>query len=106
MSGYDKYEIVGESWSPDPRERRLRFMAQMMDKPLYLLLALLALAAVERLGDWIPGYEPSIWFALGIWLAALVALRLIVIRAVRAFRAAFDIPAPRREGVGREPTQE
>lgn len=98
-----KYEIRGETWSPDPRERRLRVIAQMVDKPLYVAAVVLAFALAARgPGMVVPGYEPSGWFVLGLWVLMCIAARLVVLGFLGWFRAAFDIPAPPRADRKRE----
>jgi hypothetical protein len=93
----DRYEIVGEEWSPDPVERRRRALAQLVDKPLTVILVALAFGLAARgPGSLVEGYEPSGWFVLGLWLALSVAARLLIVGAVRRMRAAWNIPAPRR----------
>ena len=93
----DKYEIVGETWSPDARERRLRVFAQLVDKPLFLVIVALAFAVAARgPGMLIPGYEPSGWFVFGLWALMCVAARLLILAFLARFRAVKNIPAPRR----------
>ena len=93
MSG--RFDIVGEDYVADPRERRLRVAAQLIDKPLFLLCVAVAFAAAARgPGLLIPGYEPSGWFVLGLWILLSVAARLVILAALRRFRAAYAIPAP------------
>ncbi len=91
-------EPVGEEWSADPRERRLRVTAQLIDKPLYMVGVAFAFATAARgPGLLVPGYEPSGWFVFGLWVLLCVALRLGILGFLAWFRARFDIPAPRRE---------
>jgi hypothetical protein len=91
-------EPIGEDWVADPRERRLRVAAQLIDKPLYLVAVVFAFAAAARGPGMIaPGYEPSGWFVLGLWVLLCIALRLGILGFLAWFRARFDIPAPRRE---------
>lgn len=94
----DRFEIVGESWSADPRERRLRVIAQLVDKPLFLVLVALAFGLAARgPGLAIEGYRPSGWFVLGVWICLSVAVRLAISVWLARFRAAHRIPAPRAE---------
>lgn len=88
-------EPVGEVWSPDPRERRLRVIAQLIDKPLTVLAVAVAFAAAARgPGLIVPGYTPSGWFVFGLWVSMSIAARLAISAMVARFRAAFAIPAP------------
>ena len=88
-------EPVGEVWSPDPRERRLRVIAQLIDKPLTVLAVAVAFAAAARgPGLLVPGYVPSGWFVLGLWVAFSVAARLTIAAFLARFRARHAIPAP------------
>ena len=99
----DKYEIRGETWSPDARERRLRVVAQLIDKPLFMVIVALAFALAARgPGMVIPGYQPSGWFVFGLWVAMCVAARLMILAFLARFRAVKNIPAPTRASEKRE----
>ena len=94
----DKYEIVGEDYVADPRERRLRVLAQLMDKPLTVLLVAVAFAAAARGPSLlIPGYRPSGWFVFGLWVSFIIAVRLVLVALLGWFRSAFSIPAAKAE---------
>lgn len=94
----DKWQVVGEEWSPDPRVRRLRVLAQLMDKPLTVIAVALAFGLAARgPGLIVPGYVPSGWFVLGIWVALSVSARLAIVALVARFRARHAIPAPRAD---------
>jgi hypothetical protein len=98
-----RFEIVGEDWVADPRERALRVIAQLLDKPLTVALVALAFGLAARgPGLLIEGYRPSGWFVLGMWACLSVAARLVVIGLVARFRAAFGIPAPAARTDGSE----
>jgi hypothetical protein len=98
-----RFEIVGEDWVADPRERALRVAAQLMDKPLTVALVVLAFGLAARgPGLLIEGYRPSGWFVLGMWICLSVLARLAVVGVVARFRAAFGIPAPRASAEGSE----
>ena len=89
-----RHGVPGETWVADPRERRLRVVAQLIDKPLSVLLIALAFALAARGPGWlIEGYRPSGWFVFGLWVCLSVAIRLVVVTVLRRFRAAFAIPA-------------
>ena len=99
----DKYEIKGEVWSPDPKERRLRVLAQLIDKPLFLVIVAFAFAVAARgPGMVVPGYQPSGWFVLGLWVLICVAARLLILAFLARFRAVKNIPAPMRASEKRE----
>jgi hypothetical protein len=88
-------EPIGEDWVADPRERRLRVVAQLIDKPLTMVGVAFAFAAAARgPGLLVPGYEPSGWFVFGLWVCLTVALRLAILGFLAWFRTRFDIPAP------------
>jgi hypothetical protein len=88
-------EPVGEVWSPDPRERRLRVIAQLIDKPLTVLAVAVAFAAAARgPGLIVPGYVPSGWFVFGLWVSMSIAARLAIAALLARFRATYAIPAP------------
>jgi hypothetical protein len=99
MTLHDKFAhlrhgVPGETWVPDARERRLRVVAQLIDKPLFVLLAAAAFALAARGPGWlIEGYRPSGWFVFGLWLCMMIALRLVISAGLRRFRRAFAIPA-------------
>lgn len=91
----DVREPAGEDYVADPRERFLRIVAQMIDKPLTVLLVFAAFGAAARgPGLLVPGYEPSAWFVLGLWLLASVAIRLTTMGLAAGFRAMAGISAP------------
>jgi uncharacterized membrane protein YcjF (UPF0283 family) len=93
-----RHSVPGETFIDDPRERRLRVIAQLIDKPLFVLLAMAGFALAARGPAWlVPGYQPSGWFVLGLWLCFIIALRLVLVGVVQRFRAAFAIPAPRAD---------
>ena len=95
MAERDKYEIVGEDYCADPRERRLRVIAQLIDKPLTVALVGIAFAAAARGPSLIfDGYRPSGWFVLGMWICLSVFARLAVLGLLARFRAAYRLTAP------------
>ena len=103
----DKYEIVGEDYAENRRERWLRAISQPIDKPLTVLGVFLAFAAAARgPGLLVPGYEPSGWFVFGLWVCLSVALRLVILGFLAWFRAIFDIPAPRPASAAVQNTEE
>lgn len=88
-----RHGVPGESWVPDPRERRLRVIAQLIDKPLSVLLIAAAFALAARGPGWlIEGYRPSGWFVFGLWVCLSIAIRLAVTGVLRRFRTAYAIP--------------
>lgn len=92
-----RHGVPGETYSENARERRLRVVAQLIDKPLFVLLAMAGFALAARGPAWIvPGYQPSGWFVLGLWLCMVVALRLVIATVVQRFRAVFTLTAPGR----------
>ena len=91
----DRYEIIGEDYVADPRERRLRVIAQLIDKPLTVLLIMVAFAAAARGPSiLVEGYQPSGWFVLGLWVCLSVMARLFVIGFLARFRARYGLTAP------------
>ncbi len=99
MAERDRYEIAGEDYCADPRERRLRVIAQLIDKPLTVALVGLAFAAAARGPSLlIDGYRPSGWFVLGMWVCLSVFARLAVLGILARYRAAYGLAAP---GAGR-----
>ena len=99
MTVHDKFAhlrhgVPGEAFVDDPRERRLRVIAQLIDKPLFVLLAMAGFALAARGPGWVvPGYQPSGWFVFGIWVGFVIAVRLVLSGVVASFRRAFAIPA-------------
>ncbi|TVQ56279.1 MAG: hypothetical protein EA355_07490 [Rhodobacteraceae bacterium] len=92
----DLREPAGEDYVADPRERFLRIVAQMIDKPLTVLLVFAAFGAAARgPGLLVPGYQPSAWFVLGLWLLGSVAIRLLTMGLASGFRAMAGIEGPR-----------
>lgn len=90
-----RHELAGEDYEPDPRRRRLKVVAQLMDKPLTVLAVAVAFAAAARgPGLLVPGYTPSGWFVLGLWVLMSIAARMAVVAAVARFRAWARVPAP------------
>jgi len=88
-------QVEGEAYEPDPRRRILRVVAQLIDKPLFVVLVGVAFAAAARgPGLLIGGYRPSGWFVLGMWMCLSVAARLAVISLLRGFRAATGLDRP------------
>ncbi len=99
MPERDRFEIVGEDYCADPRERRLRVIAQLIDKPLTVVLVGVAFAAAARGPSLlIDGYRPSGWFVLGMWVCLSVFARLAVLGILARYRAAYGLAAP---GAGR-----
>jgi hypothetical protein len=94
-----RYEIVGETWVADPRERWARAVAQLIDKPLFVVLAVFAFAAAVRgPGLLIPGYEPSDLVMLGLWLCLTMIARMGVNALLAAWRRMMGISAPTARG--------
>ncbi|SEA45679.1 hypothetical protein [Rubrimonas cliftonensis] len=92
----EDHDIRGEDYEPDPRMRRLRVLAQLIDKPLFVLLVMAAFALAARgPGLVIDGYRPSGWFVLGLWLCLSVAARLMVLGILARFRARCGLTARR-----------
>ncbi len=90
-----RLEPVGEDYVADPRERRLRVMAQLIDKPLTVIAVALAFGLAARGPTLlVPGYTPSGWFVLGIWVCLSVAARMAILAFLARFRARHAIPAP------------
>jgi hypothetical protein len=90
-----RLEPVGETYAADPRERRLRVLAQLLDKPVTVLAVALCFAVAARgPGLIVEGYRPSGWFVFGLWVCLSVAARLAISAAVARFRARHAIPAP------------
>jgi hypothetical protein len=88
-----RHGVPGERYEENPRERWLRVMAQLIDKPVFLLLVALSFALAVRGPGWvIPGYQPSGWFVFGLWLCMTVALRLMIVTVLSRLRAALAIP--------------
>jgi uncharacterized membrane protein YcjF (UPF0283 family) len=100
MTLHDKFAhlrhgVPGETYVDDPRERRLRVIAQLIDKPLFILLAMAGFALAARGPGWVvPGYQPSGWFVLGLWICFIIAVRMVLSGLVAWFRLVFAIPAP------------
>jgi hypothetical protein len=91
----DKYEIIGEDYVADPRERRLRVIAQLIDKPLTVILVAVAFGAAARGPSiLIEGYRPSGWFVLGLWVCLSIMARLFVSGILARFRARYGLTAP------------
>jgi hypothetical protein len=91
----DPREPAGEDYVADPRERFLRVVAQMIDKPLTVLLVFAAFGAAARgPGLLVPGYEPSAWFVFGLWVLSSIAIRLMTLGLAAGFRAMAGIGAP------------
>jgi uncharacterized membrane protein YcjF (UPF0283 family) len=88
-----RHGVPGERYAENPRERWLRVMVQLIDKPVFLLLVALSFALAARGPGWvIPGYQPSGWFVFGLWLCMTVALRLMIVTVLGRLRAALAIP--------------
>lgn len=90
-----RHGVPGEGWVADPRERRLRVMAQLIDKPLTLVLVAVAFTMAARGPGWVlPGTQPSGWFVLGLWLGLSAVARLAVVMALDRFRRWAGIAEP------------
>jgi hypothetical protein len=90
-----RHFVTGEEYVADPRERRLRVIAQLIDKPLTVIGVALAFALAARgPGLIVPGYTPSGWFTFGLWVTFSVALRLVIVSFLAWFRTRYAIPAP------------
>lgn len=90
-----RHGVPGEDWVADPRERRLRVIAQLIDKPLTLLLVAAAFALAARGPGWaVPGMEPSGWFVLGLWFGFSAVARLLVVLGLTRFRRWAGIAGP------------
>lgn len=84
----DWREPKGEDYEADPRLRRLKVVAQLIDKPLFVLLVALAFAAAARGPSLlIEGYRPSGLFVLGLWICLSIMARMAVLRLLSLFRA-------------------
>jgi hypothetical protein len=78
----------GEDYEADPRLRRLKVVAQLIDKPLFLILVAFAFAAAARGPSMlIDGYQPSGWFVLGLWISFSIMARMAVVWLLARFRA-------------------
>lgn len=90
-----RHGVPGEAWVADPRERRMRAIAQLIDKPLTLGLVAVAFALAARGPGWVmPGTEPSGWFVLGLWIGFSAVARLLVVVGLAHFRRWAAIPEP------------
>ncbi|MFN3614744.1 MAG: hypothetical protein ACK4WC_09325 [Rubrimonas sp.] len=91
----DRDRIIGEDYVADPRERRLRVIAQLVDKLGSVLLVGLAFAFAAGFPGWlIPGYRPSGWFVLGLWIGLSIMARLAILGFLARFRARHGLTAP------------
>ena len=99
MSAPDpRYEIVGETYVADPRERMARVVAQLIDKPLTVVLIIFAFVLAARGPGWVfAGYEPSDLVILGLWICFSIAARTGVTILLSAWRRATGITAPRSQ---------
>lgn len=89
-----RHGVPGETYVEDARERWLRVLVQLVDKPLFLLLMAASFALAARgPGMIVPGYVPSGWFVFGLWVCMTVAWRLVIIVAVRRLRMLLPAPA-------------
>ena len=96
MSAPDpRFEIVGETYAADPRERMARVVAQLIDKPLTVALVVFAFALAAKGPGWVfPGYEPSDLVILGLWLCLSIAARTAVKTLLALWRRATGITEP------------
>jgi hypothetical protein len=91
----DRHDIAGESYVADPRERRHRVIAQLIDKPLSVVLVALAFAVAARVPPMVvEGWRPSAWGVLGLWICLSVMARMTVRALLARYRAAMGITAP------------
>ena len=91
--GHLRHGVPGERYVEDARERRLRVLAQLIDKPLFLLLVAVSFVLAAQGPGWlVPGYRPSGWFVLGLWLCMTIAWRLVIVTALARMRAVYAIP--------------
>ncbi len=91
----DRLGPSGEDYEPDARRRRLKVAALLMDKTLSVLAVAVAFAAAARgPGLLVPGYEPSGWFVLGLWVLMSIAARMAIVALVARFRAWARLPTP------------
>ncbi|MGF1657874.1 MAG: hypothetical protein ACFCUS_00410 [Rubrimonas sp.] len=97
MSAPDpRFEIVGETFVDDPRERMARAVAQLIDKPLTVILVIFAFALAAKGPGWVfPGYEPSDLAILGLWLCFSLIARTAVKALLSLWRRATGIAAPK-----------
>lgn len=86
-------DVSGEPYADDPRERRLRVIAQLVDKPLFLLLVALAFALAARGPELLTGVRPSGWTVLWLWIGMAALARLGIVFWLRRFRARHGIAA-------------
>ena len=96
MSAPDpRFEIVGESYVADPRERMARVVAQLIDKPLTVVLVVFAFVLAAKGPGWVfSGYEPSDLVILGLWLCLSIVARTAVKALLALWRRATGISAP------------
>ena len=91
-----RYEIIGETYVADPRERMARAVAQLIDKPLTVVLVVFAFVLAARGPGWVfAGYEPSDLVILGLWICFSIVARMGVNLLLGAWRRATGITAPR-----------
>lgn len=88
-----RHGVPGERYVEDARERRLRVLLQLIDKPLFILLVALSFALAARGPGWvIDGYQPSGWFVFGLWLCMVVAWRMLIAAFIALLRTVFALP--------------
>jgi hypothetical protein len=82
----------GEDYEADPRLRRRKVVAQLIDKPLFVVLVGVAFAAAARGPSLlVEGYRPSGWFVLGLWIGLSVMARMAVLWLLARYRAAAGL---------------